>query len=39
MKSRRKTRHYTKYSVWRDDDYVTRVVNGKRIRVRKSGVV
>jgi len=36
MKSRRKT---TKYSVWRDDDYVTKVVNGKRMRVRKSGVV
>jgi len=31
-KPRRKT---TKYSVWRDDDYVTKVVNGKRIRVRK----
>lgn len=31
----RKRRKTTKYSRWRDDDYITKVVNGKRIRVRK----
>lgn len=30
-----KRRKTIKYSRYRDDDYVTRVINGKRVRVRK----